>query len=149
MKRSSSQNGNVLFLILIAVILFAVLSYAVTRSSRGGGPSADADKKNLDVSATLQYLTGIRAAIQRMMINGCDETQISFEMPATGTYYHNPNSPTDKHCNVFDPAGGGISFRQIGSLVLMLFPFQSMALGHQKPISSFLDLTWVVLFVTN
>lgn len=68
MNHPTSQHGNVLFLILIAVALFAALSYAVTSSSRTGAGGADADKAKLLASDIVGYGTAIEQAISRMRI---------------------------------------------------------------------------------
>lgn len=116
MKHPES-SGNVLFLILIAVALFAALSYAVTSSSKSGGSGISKDKAKIAASQILQYATAIEQAITRIkVINGCNDKQVSFErapFDGSDTGYLNPNSPADKRCHVFHPDGGGQSYRDI------------------------------------
>lgn len=73
-----SQQGNVLFLILIAVALFAALSYAVTSSTRSGGDGADRETTLLKTSELIQQYLQIRMHTQRLYI--LDEVdQVSFD----------------------------------------------------------------------
>ena len=65
-----SERGNVLFLILIAVALFAALSYAVTQSSRSGGGDAGKETNLVNSAQLTQYPAGIRTAIVRMIVGG-------------------------------------------------------------------------------
>ena len=107
------ERGNVLFLILIAVALFAALSFAVTHSSRSGGHSADKEKSALVAAQFAQYGAQISTALTRVKIsNGCSETEISFENPIMShpDYWGgsgNTLSPADGRCNIFGANGGG------------------------------------------
>ncbi|MAM35529.1 MAG: hypothetical protein CMH28_10695 [Micavibrio sp.] len=65
-----SQNGNILFIILIAVILFAALSYAVTQSSRSGGGNISEEDASLQVAQIMSDLAIYQQAIQRLKIIG-------------------------------------------------------------------------------
>jgi len=103
------QNGNALFLILIAVALFAALSYAITQSGRGGG-NVSKETAQLQAAQLTQYMAEYQRAIQMLMtVNGCTETQLSFDHVSWGhTDYDNPDSPSDERCHFFADAGAGL-----------------------------------------
>lgn len=114
--KSNNSAGNVLFLILIAVALFAALSYAVTSSTRNSSSDISKDKARSYAAAIIQHTTSMRNAITRMKLsNGCANTTLDF---TTSSYVRNDgavlstpnaNSPTNKSCFLFDAAGGNIS----------------------------------------
>lgn len=72
------QSGNVLFLILIAVALFAALSYAVTQSTRTNGANADEDKAALIASQIVQMAAAVKTARDRLVVGeGYDQARFS------------------------------------------------------------------------
>ncbi len=101
MKYTNNSSGNVLFLILIAVALFAALSYAVTQSTRSGGGDASQESNSVKAANLLQYTAAIRTAVQRMIMNGVAVTDLEFNAPVN---FSNCTSPS---VCVFHPSGGG------------------------------------------
>jgi hypothetical protein len=99
-----NERGNVLFLILIAVALFAALSYAVTQSSRSGGGDAGKETNLVNSAQITQYPSGIRTAIVRMIIGGADINELRFNAPSAFT------ALTDNQLAVFHPSGGGATY---------------------------------------
>tara|TARA_B100000686_G_scaffold354146_1_gene462901 strand:+ start:3875 stop:4528 length:654 start_codon:yes stop_codon:yes gene_type:complete len=97
-----NRRGNALFLILIAVALFAALSYAVTNSGRGGG-GIDREKAALDASSLVQATTMVRVAADRMLLFG-DTTKAAFQLNDL-VDVANPCT-TGPNC-VFSADGGG------------------------------------------
>lgn len=117
-KTRLKEAGNVLFIILIAVALFAALAYAVTQSTRSGGGDASKETTILLASQIVQYGIPLQTSIERMRIsNGCTDTQISFENPIISGYT-NASSPANYNCHVFRPEGGSIAFQSPPSDVL-------------------------------
>ncbi len=108
----SGERGNVLFLILIAVALFAALSYAVTQSTRSGGGSTEREQALLGSSTMTQYPTALRTSVIRMILGGVGVEQIFFNPPSDFT-----GQPTDQL--VFHPAGGGATFQQSAADVMV------------------------------
>ncbi len=108
--RNYAQRGNILFLILLAIILFVAMNYAVM-SQRDGSKNASSEKVGSMTAQILQQAAMVEQTVQRLRVSGgCSDVQLSFantiNSPAN---YVNPNAPADKHCHVFDALGGGLA----------------------------------------
>lgn len=98
-------RGNALFLILIAVALFAAVSYAVTQSGRGGR-GADKERAVIDAATITQYGAALATAAQRMILTGTDAASLVFCSPANGLCQYTSTCETGTSC-LFAPEGGG------------------------------------------
>lgn len=99
----TENRGNVLFLILIAVGLFAALSYAVVGSNRSGTASIESEKEKINEGDLDTYQAQLNMGANRLrLINQCDT--IDYTIPENQV-------AGDKTCHMFHPEGGGVAFR--------------------------------------
>lgn len=97
----SCRKGNVLFFILIAVALFAALSYAVSNSFRGGTGTITTEQARVSAGELLRSMGDIRQGYQYLWVQqGCSLDDIDFTNPAT--------TPFD--CDMFHPQGAGVAY---------------------------------------
>ncbi len=101
-QHKASQRGNALFLILVAVVLFAALSYAVTRSNVGESDPGS-DVRNMTVSAMLNYTTALQTGVMRMKVRGVAAADFDTTKPDGAGF----NTPPFSN-KLFHPDGGGV-----------------------------------------
>lgn len=106
---NSKERGNILFLILLAVVLFAALSYAVTQSLRGGGKDVS-DEKAAAIAAQIINAIGLQEPelMRFMERRKLGVHQIDFTGPI-GSAFGGGNSPncTTTACDFWHADGGG------------------------------------------
>lgn len=112
LKQNQAQRGNVLFLILIAVALFAALSYAVTQSSRSGG---DASKETnvINTASLTQWPNSVRTSALRLIVGGIAPEDLYFNMPTEFSGSANSYFVTRESRGVFHPSGGAAPYQKV------------------------------------
>lgn len=110
-----NQRGNVLFMILIAVMLFAALTYAITKDSRGNS-TMDRERGTISATDYMNYGATMEKATARLLGDDISENGLSFENTVWKHYddtdVMGANAAcTTAACKMFDPAGGGLDPR--------------------------------------
>ncbi len=128
----AGQEGNVLFLILIAVALFAALSYAVTQSSRSGG--GDTSETTLINTAQItQYPASVRTSIIRMLVSGnVAADELLFVVPTD--FDDDCDATTTRQC-VFHPQGGAATYAEAPPEVTTGTSSQAWVFNSENEIS--------------
>lgn len=106
-----SEKGAAIIYIMIAIALVAALSYAVSKSNRGGVTTLTGERAKLAAQEIVEYGNTVAQAVQKLRLRGCSDTQISFENSVIAGYT-NASSPSDSTCHVYNPNGGSIKFVQ-------------------------------------
>ncbi len=103
------ERGSVMLWIMVAVGLFASLSFVVSENMRGGSPELlSREVAKTHANEIIQFSSSVRRAIQTLRIDGVSDSEISFENSVVNGYT-NPGC-TGESCKVFSGAGGGISY---------------------------------------
>ncbi len=104
-----NERGNALIYVLIAIVLFAALSFTLTRQSRNSGTS-EIDEAQAQIYATefLTYSAQVRSVLDQMIFSGSDIDDLDFTQPSGSSF----NTAPYLH-KIFHPQGGGLTLNHI------------------------------------
>jgi len=106
---SSSEKGNALIYVLIAIALFAGLGFILSRQARNAGTTElDDAQKELYAMQLISYSAQAKSVIDQMLISGSDIDDLDFTQPNQSGF----NTAPYAH-KVYHPQGGGLSHATI------------------------------------
>ena len=105
-----TQSGNVLIVILLAIVLIGALTAAIQGTSQ---QSAHIDNETLMLRASevQRYASELERGITYIMQNGFSESDIRFSHPDAHSDYGDLSADTDKSDQMFSREGGAAQYR--------------------------------------
>ena len=107
----SGERGNLLFMILIAVVLVGLLTAAIQSSSRPEGANIDSEALVIKASEVQRYASELERAILFIMQNGKSESDIRFAHSDAHADYGDLSADGDPTDQVFHRLGGAAEYR--------------------------------------
>ena len=103
------ESGNIIFIVLGAIILLGFLTAAIQMSSRPEGSNIDGETLTVRASQVRQYAVELEQAVAYIMRGGASEEDIRFAHPDADAGYGVITA--DPEHQVFDRRGGGATYR--------------------------------------
>lgn len=104
----SSEAGNIIFFILLAIVLIAVVTAAIRSGSDGSG-DVDRESVTLDASKIKQYASELERGTVFILSGGASENDIRFAATNAATEYGTDITVTPQF-QLFSPQGGGVEY---------------------------------------
>ncbi len=105
----SNESGNVLAYILIAVVLFGALGFALSRQTRNAGTAElDAARLEFFASEVIGYSVHAKSVIDQMLITGSSINDLDFTVPGDSDFNIHPHGN-----KVYHPQGGGLDAKRL------------------------------------
>lgn len=104
------EQGNILFLVLLAVVLIGALTAAIHGSSQTSG-NIDKETLVIRVSETKRYASELERAVMFILQNGKSEADIRFAHPDANSDYGDLSADSDPTDQVFHKDGGAAKYR--------------------------------------
>lgn len=108
---TNTRSGSAFFIILLAIAMFAGLSYAVMNGSRVSQANLTSEQSRAAATEIIAYATTLQKTVQTMRLRGVTETQFDFsnsvykKLNTTNITTANSSCASDA-CRVFNINGG-------------------------------------------
>src|SRR6056297_860785 len=103
------ENGNAVFLVLLAIALLAALTFVASNDSSTSANNLTRERARLLAAEILEFSNAVAHAVAQLRLRGCAADEISFENDIDANYTNN-NAPTDNTCHVFHVSGAGVNW---------------------------------------
>ncbi len=112
------ENGNVLLFILIAIVLYGALTFALSNSDGASDFNTDTEQFKAELGELYNYASTMQSVVQKLKtINGCDDNDIDFYVSGV-THANYQHADSNFRCNVFHPKGGGMSYASRPDMII-------------------------------
>jgi len=111
---NKSQSGNVLFMLLIAIALLAIITAVISNSGQQQKDALDRQTMDAQVSVMINHLAAINSAILQTVIHGEDVSQVYLDISTLKAGDDGFDTAPHK-MKIYHPLGGGISYMSASS----------------------------------
>lgn len=107
--RRPEESGNVIWILLVAIVLMASLTVILTRTSETTEQSGSTELANIQASDIMRYAQGLEQGVATMMMRGKSGNDINFENSFV-TGYTPHSACNDDDCKLFHTMGGAQTY---------------------------------------